>query len=177
MMSIGNDSSWRAGVRRVVLWTILVSALFALIGCPSPVEVYPRPAATPVALATVVPQPHNVAIVGVDFDPPFNYAKVAENGSVALMVAIENRGQDEELVVSVHARLLDPQDGLHELVYEAVDVKSLKPGEVRVVRFAPVSVLPLREKYRLDVEVRPVSGETVTSDNYLTYDIVSRQAN
>jgi hypothetical protein len=93
------------------------------------------------------------------------------------MVAIENRGQDEELVVSVHARLLDPQDGLHELVYEAVDVKSLKPGEVRVVRFAPVSVLPLREKYRLDVEVRPVSGETVTSDNYLTYDIVSRQAN
>ena len=177
MMSNARGSSRRAGVRRAGILEVLVPARILLPGCTSPIEVSPPPAANQVAAATAVPQHHNVAIVGVDFDPPLDYAKLLANGSVTLMVAIENRGEETEPLVSVNARLLDPRDRQHDLVNEVVDVRVLKPREVRVVRFAPVSDLVSLDQYLLEVEIPPVGGETVTADNQRTYDIVLRQGN
>jgi hypothetical protein len=141
------------------------------------VEILQSPASTPVAITTVVPQPHNLAIVAVDFDPPLDYTKILANGGVTLLVAIENRGQSAEANVSLRARLLDPADGSRELLNETVEVRSLAAGEVSIVRFTPVSDLPARNHYHLVVEAQPVHGETDNSDNYRTYDIVLHPVN
>jgi hypothetical protein len=133
-------------------------------------------AASPLAVATVAPAGHNLAVVGVDFDPPLDYARIVSNGGVTLLVAIENQGISAESTVTVTARLLDPQApaGSAPLLFEVVEAKALAPGEVRVAPFPQVTDLPLRARYKLTVDVAPVPGEEDMTDNNRAYDIIVR---
>ena len=164
----------REAARRVVSVLILAFVSAGLLACQSSIEIV-QPAATPiVAVTTVVPAAHDVAIIGVDFDPPLDYDQIISNGGVTLLVAVKNLGLAAESNVGVNARLVDPaafgtQD---DLLNETVTVKSLAAGSVRVVRFHQASDLPLRKQYKLVVELAPVPGEREFSDNSRSYDIL-----
>jgi hypothetical protein len=147
------------------------------LGCQPLIEVVqpPTPVASPVAVA---PDERGIAIMGVDFDPPLEAGQLLATGGVTLLVAIENQGQVAEPSVRVTARLFDPDASARagDLANETVTVKSLNPRELRVVRFTQVTELPIRERYKLTVEVMPVSGERERGDNLKTYDIIVRPA-
>ena len=158
----------RSWVGRGIAW--LISGL-ALIGCAPNIEITQD--LTPPPLATAVPQAHALAIVGVDFDPPLEYAQVVANGRVTLLVAIENRGQSDEHDLTLSARLLDGGGGMGrlELLNERLMLERIGAGEVQVVRFSPVTQLPRRQNYQLQVTLSPAVGEIDLSDNQRTYEI------
>ncbi len=170
-------------LRRVALVSLLILVSTVLLGCQPLIEVV-QPAApgevgnaVPV-LATVAPDERGVAIMGIDFDPPLEAGQLIASGGVTLLVAIENQGQIVEPSVRVTARLFDPDAPAKagDLANETVTVKSLNPRELRVVRFTQVTELPLREHYKLLVEVTPLPGERERGDNVKTYDIIVRSA-
>ena len=158
---------------------ILIVLSVALLGCQSSIEVV-TPAVTPVLPAvTAVPQAHDVAIIGVDFDPALNYNQIISNGGVTLLVAVENQGLATETNVELKARLLDTADEAspRELLNDTVMIRSLLPHEVRVVRFNQVTDLPVRERYKLVAELSPVPGERGLSDNSRSFDILVHEGN
>lgn len=156
---------------------VLLLASLWLTACQPFIEVV-QPPTTPAGLATVVPADRAVGIIGVDFDPPLEYDQILTNGGVTLLVAIENRGRITESSIEVTARLRDPtaREEAADLLNETVTIRSLKPGEVRVVRFTQVTELPVRERYGLVVELGAVAGEVDLGDNVHSFDIVVRNA-
>jgi hypothetical protein len=167
----------RIPLPRVAATLLLVVASTILLGCQPLIEVVQpaTPVASPVAVA---PDERGVAIMGVDFDPPLEAGQLLATGGVTLLVAVENQGQVAEPSVRVTARLFDPDASPRagDLANETITVKSLNPRELRVVRFTQVTELPIRERYKLTVEVMPVSGERERGDNVKTYDIIVRAA-
>ena len=164
-------------VRRLIPGVVLALVSAALVACQSSIEfVQPAAPSAPSAppVVTVAPSAHAVAIMGVDFDPSLDYSQITSNGGVTLLVAIKNLGLAVEPKVEVKARLLDPVDRGKpvELLNEIVIATSLSPGEVRVVHFTQVSDLPLRQRYKLEVELEPVPGERDLRDNTRSYDIL-----
>ncbi len=170
-------SRLRQGGVMAGLILIIISA--TLLGCQPTIEVV-TPAVTPVLPAvTAVPQAHALAIIGVDFDPALDYSQILSNGGVTLLVAVENQGQATETNVELRARLLDTADAANprELLNDTVLIRSLQPREVRVVRFAQVTDLPLRERYKLVTELAPILGEQELSDNARSFDIFVHDEN
>lgn len=151
----------------------LAVALFALTGCASGVTVSTRPSSTPLAVSTVEPEPHDLAIIGVDFDPSLEYEQVVADGGVSLMVAVQNSGLEDAFDVQVTARLIDPEDdmGRGELLNETVTLGSVAGGELAIVRFPQVSMLPLRPRYRLEIQIAAITDEHDLSDNFRAFDI------
>jgi len=113
-----------------------------------------------------------VGIVGVDFDPDLNAAQILSNGAVTLMVAVENQGQNTETELALQAELRagDGQTA-GKLFDETIVLKDLRPGEVRVVRFTPVSDLPLLRAYNLLVDLRADSSDANPADNMRQFEI------
>ena len=166
-------------MRRVLTGLILIVFFAALLGCQSSIEVV-TPADTSVPPAvTAVPQAHDIAIIGVDFDPALDYSQIISNGGVTLLVAVENQGLATETNIELKARLLDTADEANprELLNDTVMIRSLLPHEVRVVRFNQVTDLPVRERYKLVAELSPVPGERGLSDNSRSFDILVHEAN
>jgi hypothetical protein len=163
-----------SGVRAVVVTV----SLLLLAACSPAVTLLPSEAAS-LPAATVTPQQHALSILGVEFDPPLDYAQILSRGGVSLLVALENRGLSTESNVRVTAQLLDSTDRSEpqKLFDDTVTVKTLAPGELRVVRFPQVSELPRLDRYRLQVQVEPVPGEQNTDDNERTYEIEIRSEN
>jgi hypothetical protein len=162
-------------LRRAALISLLILVSAALTGCQPLVEVVQpaTPVASPVAVA---PEERGVAIMGVDFDPPLAAGQLLASGGVTLLVAVENQGQIVEPTVRVTARLIDPDAPARagDLANETVIVKSLDSRELRIVRFTQVTELPVRDHYKLVVEVMPLPGERERGDNVKTYDILVR---
>lgn len=161
---------------RVVSRLLLIFILVALSACQPSIELLqPNDVLLP-SVATVVPAAHSISLIGVDFDPPLDYNQIVSNGGLTLLVAIGNLGHSREAAVQVTATLLDSAEARQgvELLNETVTAKALAPGEVRVVRFSQVSELPVRDRYKLVVEVSPVAGELDLDDNSRTFDIIVR---
>ena len=152
----------------------LIVLTFGMAACMPGVQVV-RPAeeVSPLPLPTAVPMSHNVAVVGVDFDPPLNVGVDLHTG-VTLLVAVANRGLNTEPVVNVTTRLLDPLlDGAGEdLQHETVILRDLAPDEVRIVRLASVSELPARNRYQLVIQIAPLNDEGELGDNGQIYDVL-----
>jgi hypothetical protein len=157
--------------RRGLSLVISILALVTLIGCQPSIEVV-QPG-SPVAPPTVAPDERGLAIMGVDFDPPLEGGQLLRTGGVTLLVAVENQGRVTEQAARMTARLYDPASphGV-DLASETITVRSLAPGELRVVRFTQVTDLPVRSQYKLAVEVSPAPGERELGDNLRTYDIL-----
>jgi hypothetical protein len=156
--------------------SLLVSivASVTLLGCQPSIEVVQPASPVP---ATVAPDERNLAIMGVDFDPPLEAGQVLAGSGITLLVALENQGRRAEPVARVTARLYDPDSqNSADLASETISVRSLAPGELRVVRFTQVNDLPVRARYKLAVEVSPLSGEHQLDDNVRTYDIIVHPA-
>jgi hypothetical protein len=162
-------------LRRGCPFVVLLVATLTLIGCQPSIEVL-QPA-SPLPPPTVAPDERALAIMGVDFDPPLEAGKILNRGGVTLLVALENRGRQTEQVARVTARLYDPDSPLGaDLANETITVRSLAPGELRIVRFTQVNDLPVRSHYKLAIEVSPVPGERELDDNVHIYDILVHQA-
>ena len=162
---------------RVGSGLLLIFILAALSACQPSIELLqPGSQIALPSVATVVPAAHSIALIGVDFDPPLDYNQIVSNGGLTLLVAIGNLGHSREAAVQVTATLLDSAEAPQtvELLNETVTAKALAPGEVRVVRFSQVSELPVRDRYKLVVEVSPVAGELDLDDNSRTFDIIVR---
>jgi hypothetical protein len=158
-------------LRRSLLLFVSLVASVTLIGCQPSIEVV-QPL-SPLPPPTVAPDERGLAIMGVDFDPPLEAGQILAGGGVTLLVALENQGRRTEPVAWVTARLYDPADAAAtDLARETITVRSLTPGELRVVRFTQVNDLPVRARYKLAVEVSPLPGETQLDDNLRTYDIL-----
>jgi hypothetical protein len=156
----------RRGIPLVVLFVTSV----ALIGCQPSIEVL-QPT-SPLPRPTVAPEERALALMGVDFDPPLEGGQILSRGGVTLLVALENQGRQTEQA-RVTARLYDPDSPRGaDLANETITVRSLAPGELRVVRFTQVNDLPVRSHYKLAIEVSPASGERELDDNVRLYDII-----
>lgn len=158
-------------LRRGLPISMFLVMSLALLGCQPSIEVL-QPN-SPLAPPTVSPEERGLAIMGVDFDPPLEGGQLLTTSGITLLVALENQGQQVEPVARVTARLYDPE-ALRgaDLANETITVRSLAPGELRVVRFTQVTNLPVRPRYKLAVEVGPAPGERQRDDNVRTYDIV-----
>lgn len=154
----------------------LLFSLAALPACQPSIEVLPPRPSLPLPVATVAPAEHSVAIIGVDFDPPLDYAQIIASGGLTLLVAIENRGLLAEPYLEATARLLDPDeaDVAAVLLDETLIARDLAPGEIRVLRFTQVRTLPPRTRYELVVQLSDVPGDVASEDNVRRYDILVR---
>lgn len=154
---------------------VLLVVLLTLIGCTPSIEVV-QPT-SPLSRPTVAPDERGLAIMGVDFDPPLEAGQILTNGGITLLVALENRGRQMEPAAQVTARLYDPESVPGgDLVSETITIRSLAPGELRVVRFTQVNDLPVRSRYKLAIEVSPVTDEPERDDNVRVYDIIVHPA-
>lgn len=163
------------------LWiaSVLMLALVALTSCVKIEVVNATPAAStpqPFASASAPEsQQHNLAILAVDFSPPLNYQQlIVRPQSVELLVAIENTGHSTERNVTARAELSTPEDP-ELFLTQGASMASIAPGEVQVVRFGHLGEIPYHQKYRLEVMVDPVDGESELGNNRKAFDIQIQQ--
>ncbi|MGQ9841137.1 MAG: hypothetical protein ACUVR4_11610 [Anaerolineae bacterium] len=166
-------SQRRFALSRIALAVLLGLVASLSVGCQPAIRVF-QPEPLPRPVATVVPLSHELAVVGIDFDPPLDYEQIMAAGGISLIVAVHNGGHYQESDVLVTAQLLDPlaRDNAATLLHETATIEALEPGDIRLVRFGQVTALPLRGRYKLMVQVSPVAGEPNRADNTRVYEIV-----
>ncbi|GAB4516257.1 MAG: hypothetical protein Kow0047_28180 [Anaerolineae bacterium] len=167
---------------RYVLGATLLGFLLLGAACQPNIQITRQPGVAATATAVEVPRPleHNLTLLGVDFDPPLDHLDLALGQGVVLMTAVQNTGLYVEEDVLVTARLFDVAQDRNRpaLLAESTSyIARIAPGEVAIARFEPLTWLPLRDRYHLRVELRPVVGETDLSDNDQTYEIVVEPQN
>jgi len=153
----------------------LVLILFGLAGCAevqvvdtTPAAASPQPFVSPLAID---PSRHDVAILGLDFDPPLDYQQlILRPQSIALLVAIENAGTVTERDLTIEARLTTPEDKELILTRQAT-VSSIAPGEIQVVRFDRLNKIPYHTTFFLEVSIVAVDDESDTSNNQKAFEI------
>ncbi len=154
---------------------ILTLTMLALAGCADVQVVDTTPATNRIQTFTsplaVESEERNLAVMAVDFDPPLNYKQlIRRRQSVALLVVIENTGPTTERNLTVRAQLSSPED-LDLLLTQEAGVDKIAPGEIKIVRFAPLDEIPIHHVYHLEVAVDPLQGEKDTGDNSKAFDI------
>jgi hypothetical protein len=127
---------------------------------------------------TVTPTPYgeltspreirDLAILGIEFNPPLKFEEVIAAGKVTLLVAVENRGLTVENDVTVEARLVGAAE-TDVLVHRSDRIDALAPGEVKLVRFDNMALVPYRPAYVLTVAVSAAPGEVRLADNQRSY--------
>jgi hypothetical protein len=110
----------------------------------------------------------DLAILGIEFNPPLQFQEVIAAGKVTLLVAVENRGLIVEEGVVVEAHLVGANE-TDVLVRRADRIGTLAPGEVKLIRFENMALVPYRPAYVLTVAVAPASGESRVTDNQRSY--------
>lgn len=154
------------------------ASLIVLTGCTGALQVTDtterKGTEMPTSNRNVVAAPeHNLGVVGIDFDPSLEYREILKRGSLTLLVAVENSGQQTESKVEVHARLSVNSDSVVE-AFSAEGkrlIEQIAPGEIVIVPFEGIDKIPIRSHYTLEVSVVPVADETTLSDNERSFDI------
>ncbi|MBI5956225.1 MAG: hypothetical protein HY871_04415 [Chloroflexi bacterium] len=123
---------------------------------------------TPFVVSLPSDAAHDLAIMGIDFDPPLKYELVAAAGKLQLLVAVENAGTQVEYNVAVEARLVGGQEG-DVLLRRTQLIEVLAPGEIKIARFENLSVPPLRDSYILVIDLPLVPEETNAGNNQRVY--------
>ncbi|HMA35869.1 MAG TPA: hypothetical protein VKY74_15495 [Chloroflexia bacterium] len=168
-------------LRAGVLATMLVSAL-AIGGCGSisvndstPTSAAPPPPPSQ-ATDSLMPSPrHDLAIMGVDFDPPLDADRIANQEPVSLIIGLSNQGNQQETEVLVTADLWDAA-GTQHLLHTQQMVDSIAAGNVLPLRLTNASAPAFFSRYRLIVKVSAAAGETNLANNSRTLDILVNTA-
>ncbi|MCL5958829.1 MAG: hypothetical protein M1358_05830 [Chloroflexi bacterium] len=152
----------------------MVFVLGLVSGCVTP-TVDSNKVAAPATYSVKAPSSdhHDVAIISVDFDPPLTQGRLAAVplDKLALLVAVDNKGNKAETGLSVQAKLMGESEA-DTIESKSLTIDSLAPGEARVVKFTGFAA-PARSSYFLKVEVQPISGEIVTNDNSKTIQLLA----
>jgi hypothetical protein len=123
---------------------------------------------TPYGELTSPREVRDLAIMGIEFNPPLQSEQVIAAGKLTLLVAVENRGLTVENAVLVEARLAGSGE-TDILVQRGERIETLAPGEVKLVRFENMALVPYRPAYVLTVAVAPAPGEFRLADNQRSY--------
>ena len=123
---------------------------------------------TPYSELTSPREVHDLAILGIEFNPPLEFEEVIAAGKITLLVAVENRGLTVENGVAVGARLVGANE-TDVLVRRTDRIDALAPGEVKLIRFENMALVPYRPAYVLTVAVSPAPGEFRLADNQRSY--------
>lgn len=156
-------------VKRVALALLLATPLLA--GCVQvQVTDEDRETATPTPYGELTSprEVRDLAILGMGFNPPLKFEEVIAAGKVTLLVAVENRGLTVEYGVAVEARLVGATE-TDVLVRRSERIDALAPGEVKLVRFENMALVPYRPAYVMTVAVSPAPGEVRLADNQRSY--------
>ena len=98
---------WIAGTLVLILVGLAGCAEFEVVDT-TPAASSPEPFVSPLAAD---PSRHDLAILGLEFDPPLDYQQlILRQQSVALLVVIENAGTVTERDLVIEARLTTPDD-------------------------------------------------------------------
>jgi hypothetical protein len=157
----------------------LVLILVFLGGCSEVEVVDTTPGAssdTPFVSPLIVdPSRHDLAILGLEFDPPLDYQQlILRKQSIALLVVIENAGTatERDLVVKAQLTTLEDQDFV---LNRQATVTSIAPGEIQIVQFDPLTRIPYHATFYLEVSIAPVEGESDTANNHKAFEIQIRR--
>ncbi len=123
---------------------------------------------TPYGVLSSPREEHDLAILGIEFSPPLKYEEIAAAGKLALLAAVENRGSSVESNVVLEARLTGITD-TDRILSRSENLPSIAPGEVGLLHFENLFLIPYRPSYVLTVIVLPVPGEVHVADNQRTY--------
>lgn len=163
-------SRWRNRIAAACLAGVLLASPL-LSGCVQvqvTAEVPNAATPTPYTQLESPRESRDLAILGIEFNPPLRAEEVVAAGRLAMLVAVENRGLSEESQVVVEASLTGAGEA-EALVKRSEILKSIAPGEVRLVRFESLALLPYRSAYVMTVSVPPLPNETRTADNVRSY--------
>jgi hypothetical protein len=155
---------------------VFVLILVGLAGCAEEIEVVdttPPASSTEPSVSPLAADPgrHDLAILGVDFDPPLDYQQlILRKQSIALLVVIENAGTVTERDLVVEAQLTTPEDKDLILTRQAT-VTSIAPGEIQIVQFDPLTKIPYHDTFYLEVSITPVEGESESTNNHKAFEI------
>jgi hypothetical protein len=162
---------------RALVSLITLLLLFALAGCSDGVQVTDRTQSSvgggrgqSVTDAPKTGESHDLAIAAVDFDPALNTRRSASGEPVALLIAVENRGNRTEGRFNVSAQLYT-QDRARLLKSASQSVATLAAGDMSVVRFPITEISTQPRTYILEVQVAAVPGEANTANNRRTLEI------
>ena len=162
---------WIAGTLVLILVGLAGCAEFEVVDT-TPAAGSPEPFVSPLAAD---PSRHDLAILGLEFDPPLDYQQlILRQQSVALLVVIENAGTVTERDLVIEARLTTPDDEEPVLTQKAT-VTSIAPGEIQIVRFDPMHKIPYHATFNLAVNIVPVDGEANTTNNAKAFEIQIRR--
>ena len=166
---------WHSKLRRLWIAATLVLLLVVLGGCAEIEVVDSTPDVSsgepPTRLLPLDSGTHDLAILGLDFDPPLDYQQLILNTqSIALLVVIENAGTATERELVVEAQLTTPEDEDLLLTRQAA-VISIAPGEIQIVQFDPLTKIPYHAAFYLEVSIVPVEGESDTTNNHKAFEI------
>jgi hypothetical protein len=113
---------------------------------------------------------HDLAVIGVDFDPALDVERLSRHEPVNLLVGISNQGSASESAVRITADLWSG-DGSTRLLHTERTLESLAAGNVTAVRLVNTEAPPFYTRYRLTVKIEPVNGESNTANNTRSLDI------
>jgi hypothetical protein len=169
-MSKCAEAASRIGLRITLLAGLLLPLL--LMGCVQVQEISPSPTPSPSGAGNSLSlgQEHDVAILGVDFNPSSDSLRdVNQKTTITLSVAVENRGYQRESEISVMARLLGDKGA--DLLKQTSIIKSLAPGGIEIVDFSSVVAALQGSEFRLEISVNPVPNEAQIANNYKSYEV------
>jgi len=90
---------------------------------------------------------------------------------VSLLVGVSNQGNQRETNLTLKAELWNT-DRTQRLLYVTKTVDSIAAGNVLPVRMNTNNTPPFLSRYRLTVDLAPVPGETNTTNNTRSLDIL-----
>ncbi len=134
---------------------------------PTPI---PAPPSSQLSDSLTTHPRHDLAVLGVDFDPALDTERLANHEPVNLLVGISNQGTSRETDVLVTADLWSG-DGSTRLLHTERRLASLAAGNVMALRLQNTQTPAIMTHYRLTVKITPVDGETNTSNNTRNLDI------
>ncbi len=113
----------------------------------------------------------DLAIVGVDFDPPLDYVDSIRRNGIMLLVAVENRGDVPMSGVRIHATLRYGRDE-QEVLKRSGILPTLVPHRIVVYRFPRMRRIPVRQSYTLHIRLLSPGGTRVLSEREYIIDVV-----
>jgi len=166
-----------AGRQRIAGIGLTLLAYLATAGCGSisisdnvPPTPVPAPPSSQLSDSLTTHPRHDLAVLGVDFDPALDTERLANHEPVNLLVGISNQGTSRETNVLVTADLWSG-DGSTRLLHTERRIGSLAAGNVMALRLQNTQTPAIMTHYRLTVKITPVDGETDTSNNTRNLDI------
>ncbi len=163
--------------QRVAAFGITLLAYLATAGCGSinisdnaPATPIPAPPSSQLSDSLTTHPRHDLAVLGVDFDPALDTESLANHEPVNLLVGISNQGTSRETNVLVTADLWSG-DGSTRLLHTERRIGSLAAGNVMALRLQNTQTPAIMTHYRLTVKITPVDGESDTSNNTRNLDI------